>query len=138
MEPEAAFVTYVPPLAILLLMACFARAPWDVWKIIGAGMILVFLALLTVARRQLGNSFSITAEARSLVTTGIYTRIRHPVYVFSSAILLGFAFYLKMPWIAAALGVLLPLQFLRARREEKVLAQAFGDAYLAYREKSWF
>jgi protein-S-isoprenylcysteine O-methyltransferase Ste14 len=138
MDTEAAFVTYVPPIAILLLMAAFAWLPWDLWRVIGAVLILVFLALLTEARRQLGNSFSIAAEARSLVTTGIYSRIRHPVYVFSSIMVVGIAFYFKMPWIAAILVFILPMQFSRARQEEKVLIQAFGEAYLAYRKRTWF
>ncbi|WP_291271542.1 isoprenylcysteine carboxylmethyltransferase family protein [Geothrix sp.] len=138
MDTEAAFVTYVPPAAILVLMVTFAWSPWDLWRILGAIIVIVFLALLTVARRQLGNSFSITAEARNLVTTGIYSRLRHPVYVFSSVLVLGLALYFKMPWLAVILIIILPMQFLRARQEEKILTQAFGEAYLAYRKTTWF
>ena len=131
-------VTYVPPVAILFFMVTLAPAPWNLWQIIGAGLVVVCLGLLTVARLQLGNSFSITAQARSLVTTGIYSRIRHPVYIFSSGMILGLAFYFRMPWIAAMLAFILPVQFLRARQEEKVLVQAFGEAYQNYRETTWF
>ena len=137
-DTEAVFVTYVPPVVILLIMAAFAWIPWDLWRVLGAVITLVFLGLLTLARLQLGNSFSITAEARSLVTTGIYSRIRHPVYVFSSVMILGFALYLKMPWIASILAFILPMQFFRARQEEKILTRAFGEAYMAYRKTTWF
>lgn len=141
MDTEAAFATYVPPAVIILIMVATAGVPsipWDLWRVLGAAITVIFLGFLTVARVQLGNSFSITAEARRLVTTGLYSRIRHPVYVFSSGMVLGLALYLKMPWIAAILFVILPMQFFRARQEEKVLIQAFGEAYLAYRKTTWF
>ena len=138
MDTEAAFATYVPVVFIPLLMVAFAFSAWDIWRFLGAGTILAFLGLLTVARLQLGNSFSVAAEARKLVTTGIYSRIRHPIYIFSSVMILGFALYLKMPWIVAILIIILPVQFLRARQEEQVLIQAFGETYLAYRKATWF
>jgi protein-S-isoprenylcysteine O-methyltransferase Ste14 len=41
------------------------------------------------ARRQLGASFSVRPDARHLVTTGIYSKIRHPVYVFGTPAVMG-------------------------------------------------
>lgn len=38
--------------------------------------------LIIISRRQLGKSFSVMPEARVLVTTGLYSRIQHPTYVF--------------------------------------------------------
>ncbi len=138
MDAKAAFVTYIPPLAMLWLMTASARYPWDFWRILGTLIVLISLALLTAARLRLGNSFSITAEARQLVTTGIYSKLRHPVYVFSSLLIPGLALYFKTPWLAAILIIILPMQFLRAREEEKVLIQAFGESYLTYRKTTWF
>lgn len=135
---RAAFVTYVPAVSIPILLLTFAWPPWDRWRLLGAVLVIIFLVLLTVARLQLGNSFSVTAQAKKLVTTGIYSRVRHPIYIFSSVIVLGFAFYFKNPWIASLLIVVLPGQFFRACHEEKVLIRAFGEAYLVYREKTWF
>ncbi len=40
---------------------------------------------------------------------------------------------LLLAWLA-----LTPIQILRVRREEKVLAEAFGAEYQAYRAKTWF
>ena len=138
MEPEAAFVTYVPAVFVPILLVAFAWLPWDIWRVLGVILVLIFLALLTAARLQLGNSFSITAEARKLVTTGLYSRIRHPIYVFSSVMFLGFVLYFKIPWLAALLVVILPMQYFRAHQEEKVLFQAFGETYLAYKKTTWF
>ena len=138
MNTGAAFVTFVPAVAILVLMLVFARGPWNPWRILGAALILVFLGLLTVARLQLGNSFSVTAQARRLVVSGLYARIRHPVYVFSSFLVLGAALYLQVLWLTVLLAVIVPLQVWRARQEEKVLTLAFGEAYQAYRKTTWF
>ena len=134
----AAFATYIPAVYIPILLLTFARPPWDRWRFLGAALVIVFLVLLTVARLQLGNSFSVTAQAKKLVTTGIYSRIRHPIYIFSSVIVLGFAFYFKTSWIASLLIIILPVQFFRACREEKVLIRAFGETYLFYRNTTWF
>jgi protein-S-isoprenylcysteine O-methyltransferase Ste14 len=35
-------------------------------------------------------------------------------------------------------AVLIPLQIYRTRKEEQVLAEKFGDAYLEYKRKTWF
>jgi len=93
---------------------------------------------LIVARVQLGKSFSLTPQATELVTTGLYSRIRHPVYVFAQLMLLGLVlcfwrFQLLLLWV-----LLLILQIARSHREEKVLEETFGDSYREYREKTWF
>src|SRR5437762_2566887 len=69
MNAGAAFVTFVPPIAITILMIAAAHiAPWTPLRIAAGGMTVVGLAILTLARLQLGNSFSITPQARRLVT----------------------------------------------------------------------
>ena len=35
-------------------------------------------------------------------------------------------------------GVLIPVQLIRVRKEEKVLEAAFGDTYREYKRKTWF
>ena len=35
-------------------------------------------------------------------------------------------------------AVLVPVQVVRARREQRVLAEAFGAEYAAYRASTWF
>ena len=101
------------------------------------------LALITVpfwfaARWQLGASFSVRPEAHGLVTTGIYSKIRHPVYVFGGLAWLG-AVVALLGWGALSIGVIVAVvEFVRARREDRVLAATFGPAYDAYRSQTWF
>ncbi len=139
MNAGAAFVTYIPPIAITILMVVTAQiAPWTPLRIAGGVMTVVGLATLTVARLQLGNSFSITPQAKRLVTQGLYSRIRHPVYIFGWIALSGLVLYLNQPKFLLLFAVLVPLQVARARAEERVLEQHFREAYTAYRAATWF
>lgn len=91
-----------------------------------------------VARWQLGPAFSIGPKARQLVTRGLYAKLRHPVYVFGSLAWLG-ALLTLLGWPAAIIWlVVVVIEVGRARREERVLAEAFGPEYEAYRRRTWF
>ncbi len=75
-------------------------------------------------------SFSITVEARALVTAGPYRWLRHPIYV--GELLTAFA---VMMWRFSVLNLVLfalfvSVQLLRSRWEEEKLVQVFP----AYRE----
>ena len=91
-----------------------------------------------VARWQLGDAFSIAPEARQLLTRGLYSRIRHPIYVFGTLAFLFVALALQ-GWPALIIWVVVILiQGVRVRREERVMAETFGEEYTAYRSKTWF
>jgi protein-S-isoprenylcysteine O-methyltransferase Ste14 len=111
---------------------------WDFKRYVGtllAGMGIVFI---WVARYQLGKSFSIRPEARELVTTGIYSKIRNPIYVFGSVTLAGLSLVLEKPVLWLLLGALIIVQTARAHKEAQVLEKSFGDTYREYRRKTWF
>ncbi len=113
-------------------------SPWNVQRYVGTVLAVVGVSCIAVARYQLGKSFSIKPEARTLVTNGLYSKIRNPIYVFGMVTLVGFLLVLQKPksWIVpviVAVG-----QATRARREAQVLEAAFGDAYREYRRKTWF
>jgi protein-S-isoprenylcysteine O-methyltransferase Ste14 len=112
--------------------------PWPPHRIIGAAIVLLALALITVARVQLGASFSVSAQARHLVTTGLYSRIRNPIYVFAELVFAGAAVFMWSWWPVVIMVALIPMQMKRARREAAVLQDAFGEEYVAYRQRTWF
>jgi protein-S-isoprenylcysteine O-methyltransferase Ste14 len=91
-----------------------------------------------MARYQLGKSFSITAQARQLVTSGIYSKIRNPIYGFGAVMITGVILVVQKPALWIVLFVVVIGQTIRARREARVLEAAFGDAYREYRRKTWF
>ena len=73
-----------------------------------------------------------------LVTHGLYFRIRNPIYVFGSLVVLGTILIFQRPYLWFLLAVLIPVQALRARREAAVLEGKFGESYRQYRRKTWF
>jgi protein-S-isoprenylcysteine O-methyltransferase Ste14 len=123
---------------IILLLLFFWPGPLDWRRWLGSALMLAGMAGIATARYQLGKSFSVTPQARQLVTRGIYSKIRNPIYVFGELFVGGLVFMLHRPelWLLfLAIGV---VQVLRARREAKVLEAAFGDAYREYRRQTWF
>ena len=96
------------------------------------------LAGVILGRHTLGRSFSIAPKATALVTSGIYSRIRNPIYVSGTILLLGIVLILRRPALLTLLLVLIPTQIIRARREAAVLEAKFGDAYREYRKRTWF
>jgi protein-S-isoprenylcysteine O-methyltransferase Ste14 len=91
-----------------------------------------------LARYTLGRSFSVAARATELVTRGIYSRIRNPIYVSGMVFLVGLLLMWQQPYLWILLAVLIPMQMIRARREARVLEAEFGDAYREYRARTWF
>ena len=113
-------------------------AVWSVINIAGVGLTMPAFALWATARLQLGDSFSVSAQARNLVTHGLYSKIRNPVYVFGTLFIVGVALAINRPLLLLVLPVILPMQVIRARAEAKVLEAKFGDAYREYRSHTWF
>jgi protein-S-isoprenylcysteine O-methyltransferase Ste14 len=105
---------------------------------IGLMLALIGLAGVILGRYTLGRSFSVTAKATALVTSGIYSRIRNPIYVSGVILLIGMVLIVWRPEPLAILLVLIPLQIIRARREAAVLEAKFGEQYRQYRAGTWF
>lgn len=119
---------------------CFRYPPKHLGPMEIAGLVVAILGLglTAVARVQLGRAFSVRPHARVLVTSGLYSKFRNPIYVFSAIGLSGLALYFDQPRALWALLVLIPLQVLRVRAESRVLEEKFGDEYRRYRSSVWF
>jgi protein-S-isoprenylcysteine O-methyltransferase Ste14 len=122
--------------AVLAAAAMFKprTGTWVVAMVLAA----IAFPLWIAARVQLGSAMSFKAKASRLVTSGLYSRVRHPVYVFGTIASLSALLALQI-WPVVALGLAaVPFTIIRARREQRVLAAAFGDEYRRYLEKTWF
>ena len=138
MKRSALFVTVVPLIAIAFLLVNFAHPPWTLARIFGLVLVLAAGVALTMARVQLGNSFSLRPEAHELVTRGIYSKISNPIYVFGAILIIGLLLFLDQPKWFLVLLVIIPMQIIRARAESKVLEERFGDTYRRYKSQTWF
>ena len=123
---------------MVLLSFYLPEIEWSGTKIAGAVILGVSLPLFVMARLQLGRSFSVRAKARELVTTGLYSRIRNPIYLFGGLIVVGMSLFVSAWGPLVVILVLAPLQIYRARQEGQVLARAFGEEYERYKKKTWF
>jgi protein-S-isoprenylcysteine O-methyltransferase len=105
-----------------------------------AGLLVVVIgvAFSIWARFMLGSNWSnrvTVKENHTLVRTGPYRIVRHPIY---SGILLGmFGSALQRGGIRCFVGVLIyGLSFwLKTRAEERFMVQSFGEEYLEYRHR---
>jgi protein-S-isoprenylcysteine O-methyltransferase Ste14 len=106
--------------------------------VVGATLVVIGIPLLLLSRRQLGRAFSVAPKATTLVTTGLYLKIPHPMYAFLDLVLLGVILLLRQQWLVAIWLGVVAVQAWQAGRETKVLERAFGDAYRRYRAQAWW
>ncbi len=93
----------------------------------------VWLHYLSV--RGLGGSYSAGiafSKKPRLVTTGVYSIARHPLYSAAALFFLGMAILLLSPVLAAAYALVLAYLAYRVSVEESALRKKFGKAYAQY------
>jgi protein-S-isoprenylcysteine O-methyltransferase Ste14 len=133
----------LPFLVLMTLATAYAvgstwHEPWGLVRCAGAVLLVLGFGLSGLARVQLGESFSVAPEAHELVTRGLYSRIRSPIYVFGLVGIAGLFLVLGQPLGLLLVVILIPLQWIRTRKEAQVLEEKFGDAYREYRRHTWF
>jgi protein-S-isoprenylcysteine O-methyltransferase Ste14 len=85
---------------------------------VGVAFAAISFGLVILARLQLGKSFTVTPRASSLVTHGLYSRLRHPMYIFFDVSVCGIALALHRWYVLSLLAILLPLQMKNARKAQ--------------------
>jgi len=104
--------------------------------VMGAGFLLVSLRLFRLTHKALGKMWSHSLDLREdhkLVTSGIYEKVRHPMYTAFWVWAIGAAFLLPN-WVAGFSGIVGfgTLFFLRVGQEEEMMKAEFGEEYEAY------
>ena len=147
-EGEDAFIKLTLTLNLVWLASFslpYIVAPLDMLEplpcvIIGSVLFAVGLLVRTIAMRTLGHYFTFKLTIRTdhqLVKSGIYNYIRHPSYTGTLFQLLGMMIAARswagLVGISLSAGVII---LLRIGREEKMLAQVFGEEYIEYQKKT--
>jgi protein-S-isoprenylcysteine O-methyltransferase Ste14 len=131
-------LTLIVGIALGLFIRQYPPPEWAAMEIAGLSLLVIGFVLWTVARFQLGKSLAVTAQAQQLVTRGLYSKIRNPIYVFGSCVVAGLILTLGRPIWLLVFVIVIPLQLWRAGKEARVLEAAFGDDYRKYRAGTWF
>jgi protein-S-isoprenylcysteine O-methyltransferase Ste14 len=101
----------------------------------GVGFALAGVLLTFSAHRTLGKQYSALQEIQEehlLISTEIYSRVRHPMYTGFILLTLGLAFVSSnLLLIVFAFLVVLPFPWI-ARKEEQMLLEHFGKEYRDY------
>jgi protein-S-isoprenylcysteine O-methyltransferase Ste14 len=107
------------------------------WLGVVMGVLSDLLAYWTFS--NLGKNVTPTVVTRAnhtLVTSGPYRWVRHPLYVMGLIAYLGFAF-LAQNWFIALMSVIVfVIIAMRASKEEARLVETFGDAYREYMRRT--
>lgn len=103
--------------------------------LIGTPIVLLSFYFETISHKVFGNVHSNPEEIRKLVTSGVYSRIRHPVYL--GRIFLNIGFLILFPILPMLLVsmVFITVWYMIALYEESILLKKFGRKYRNYKEK---
>lgn len=136
-------------LGMMLLPVIYVASPWldfanyelpDLWGVIGLILLSPASILFYRSHNDLGRNWSATLEIReehTLISSGIYKHIRHPMYtaiwlwVICQALLL-------QNYLAGLCGIISfgLLYFLRVSKEEQMMEIQFGNQYVTYKKNT--
>ena len=116
----------------------YSLLPWP----LGAGVLCLAGGLWCFyrAHSDLGSYWSVTLELREqhrLITEGIYRHVRHPMYAALFLYSIGQALVVPNWVVGPSYFVTFGILFaLRIGAEERMMLEAFGDEYAAYRART--
>lgn len=111
------------------------------WYIFGLGAFLTLGGAMfaSAGRLNLGGSYAVMPRAKKLRTGGLYRFFRHPIYMGNQAFAIGVCILLGS-WVALVLCfvILIPVNIFRAKYEERLLVEEFGDEYKEFQKRTLF
>ena len=108
-------------------------------SVFGAFLVLLGAIVNIIGRFKLGNRWSDNIKIykdHRLVTNGIYSIVRHPLYASLIWMFYG-ASFIYFNWLAFLLNttIFIPMMYYRAKQEEKILSEKFPE-YKDYAKKT--
>jgi len=119
--------------AILGEVFSWSKIPFRPYSIIIGGIVIVgAFALHIYCHRAHHKAHEQSSDIDSVVNTGIFGKIRHPMYLSLILMNFGFAIAWGIFWIFLPVFLFSILTVLVAIREEKFLVQKLGSQYKEY------
>lgn len=105
-------------------------------NLLSTACVLIGIIMMLVTIRHLGRAFSLVPQARSVVQTGPYRRIKHPLYLSEELVVLGVVLQHLSPVTLIVLVLHIGVQVCRILYEEDLLRRALPD-YSRYEASRW-
>jgi protein-S-isoprenylcysteine O-methyltransferase Ste14 len=128
----AAFVGTYMPWTITFLGKTEQALP----NLVSTACVLIGAIMMLVTIRHLGRSFSIVPQARSVVQTGPYRWIKHPLYLAEEIVVLGVVLQHLSPATVTVLILHIGVQVSRILYEEDLLRRNCPE-YASYEASRW-
>lgn len=119
---------------LIYILRYFNRS--SLWQITGLILSLSFVALWIFARINLGVAFTVRPEATKLVTTGLYSKIKHPIYLFSTLSFLSLLLIYHPKFLYFVGILIIAIQIYRGTIGNKKLKEVFSVEYNKYEQKT--
>ena len=98
------------------------------------GTIVLFISLI-----NLGKYYTPSPIPKGLVTKGIYSKVRHPIYLSLEILFIGLSLLFKsLVGLLLTVLLIIPFHLYRKRKEEKLMLEKFGKQYIEYKKRTWF
>ncbi len=97
------------------------------------------LAVATLSYKALGKNFRVFAAPKKdgkLNTTGVYSKVRHPMYTGAILMMGGWVLLFGSLWSVPLWVAFSALYFIKSIKEERILANHFAE-YEEYRKRTW-
>jgi len=128
----AAFVgTYLP-----WTITFFGKTEQALPNLLSTACVLIGMIMMLVTIRHLGRSFSLVPQARSVVQSGPYRWIKHPLYFSEQIAILGVVLQYLTPVTVIVFVLHLGVQVCRIRYEEDLLRRTCPE-YSRYEASRW-
>jgi protein-S-isoprenylcysteine O-methyltransferase Ste14 len=128
----AAFVgTYLP-----WTITFFGKTNQAFPNLVSTACVLLGIIMMLITIRHLGSSFSLVPQARSVVQTGPYRWIKHPLYFAEEIAILGVVLQYLTPVTVAVLVLHIGVQVCRILYEEDLLRRNCPE-YSSYEASRW-
>ena len=128
----AAFVGSYMPWTITF----FGKTDQALPNLLSTACVLIGMIMMLVTIRHLGRAFSLVPQARSVVQTGPYRWVKHPLYLSEEIVILGVVLQYLTPVTVLVLIVHIGIQVCRILYEEDLLRRNFPE-YSSYEASRW-
>ena len=128
----AAFVGSYMPWTITF----FGKTDQALPNLLSTACVLIGTIMMLVTIRHLGRSFSLVPQARSVVQTGPYRWVKHPLYLSEEIVILGVVLQYLTPVTVIVLILHISVQVCRILYEEDLLRRNLPE-YSSYEASRW-